>query len=190
MYPARARLTWAVVVGFAAIIAMDEHAARAGEISARLDYAAESTCPTAADFEAVVAKHLGYSPFRDDVPERVVVHVEVSGRGLLGHLEWRSDDGGWAGERRFPSRTSDCGELVRAMGFALAVQFQLLATTEAPDNPPPPPPPPPPPTVIALPPPPAVSPPPAPSGPAIAAGAGASAGVGLAPDVVALGRVF
>jgi len=181
------RVAGCVVIGLVAVAALGERAARAGDVAARLDYVAGSTCPAAADFEAAVAKHLGYSPFQDDASERVAVRIETSGRGLEGRLEWRNEDGGWAGERTFPSRTGDCAELVRAMGFALAVQFQLLATTDAARTPAAPPAPP---TVIA---PPAPPPPPASDaggGPALAAGAGAAAGIGLSPDVTAVGRVF
>jgi hypothetical protein len=182
------RLAWAVVIGAGAFAALDESAATAGNVAARLEYVAEATCPAAADFEAVVAGHLGYSPFREDASERVVVRIEPSGRGLDGRLEWRNEAGGWAGERTFPSRSGDCAELVRAMGFALAVQFQLLATEEAARSTAAPPPPPP--TVSAPPP----SKPPAiaslPRGPNLAAGGGASAGVGLSADVTVVGRVF
>jgi hypothetical protein len=185
------RLAYGVVIGFAAIAALGEHAARAGNVAARLDYVAAPTCPAASDFEAEVAKHLGYSPFQDDASEHVVIRIEPSGRGLEGRLEWRKENGGWAGERAFPSRTGDCAELVRAMGFALAVQFQLLATAESAGGTPAAPPGPPAPPIVAAPPP--SAPPPAsrsPGGPSMVAGAGASAGIGLAPDVTAVGRVF
>src|SRR5262249_52135375 len=111
----------------------------AAEISAALDYGAVPGCPDAAAFEAVVAGHLGYSPFRADALRRVIVRIEASDRSIEGPVEWRNDTGGWAGERRVPSRTGDGAELVRARGFALAVQFQLLAsvaTVGAPAAPP------------------------------------------------------
>jgi hypothetical protein len=95
------------------------------------------------------------------------------------------------GERTFPSRSRNCGELVQAMGFALAVQIQLMgvessgtsslatpAVTRAT------------PTVpsvdarrdiLA-----SVSP----SGPTIAVGVGASVGIGLAPSANAVARLF
>jgi len=188
----------AAVIAFATIAALDARAARAAEVAAALDYGAAPGCPDGEVFEAVVARHLGYSPFRADALRRVIVRVEPSDRSLEGRVEWRNDAGGWAGERRFPSRTGDCGELVRAMGFALAVQFQLLASegTAAPEvrpeatrGPPPPP------AVTVVAPPPAVTGQPgAPSGarsrPALTIGAGASAGVGLSPEITALGRVF
>lgn len=189
---------WAAVAGFAAITALDARAARGKDIAAHLDYEAAPGCPLAADFEAIVAGRLGYSPFRPDASERVVVRIDASGRSLAGRLEWRNDAGGWAGERTFPSRSGDCAELARAMGFALALQFQLLASTETPagahaarppaDQEAPPPAP----IVSAPAPAAAVSQiaPAGPSRPSFAAGAGVAAGFGLTPDLAGLGRVF
>jgi len=182
------------VVGLGALAAFTEHAARAADVAANLEYRAEPACPAAREFESVVARHLGYSPFRDDAAERVVVQIEASARGLEGRLEWRKAAGALEGERTFPSRTGDCAELVRAMGFALAVQFQLLATAAEPAGPAvPPPTPPAAPVVIASPgPPPASAAPGAStsSGPSLAAGAGASGGLGVSPEATVLGRVF
>jgi hypothetical protein len=81
------------------------------------------------------------------------------------------------------------------MGFALAVQFQLLASEATASTTPPevsPTPPPAPPTIIKPPAPPASGQRDAGSRsrPSIAIGAGASAGVGLSPEITALGRVF
>src|SRR5262245_57104865 len=104
------RLACGVVIGLAAIAALGERAARAGDVAARLGYVAEPTCPAASACEGEVARHLGYSPFQDDAAERVVVRIAPSGRGLEGRLEWRNEDGGRAGERAFPSRTGDCAE--------------------------------------------------------------------------------
>jgi len=186
-------------VVFAAITLVCPGAAWSGQIAAQLDYVAAPGCPVAADFEAIVAGRLGYSPFRASTPERVVVRIEASGRTLEGHVEWRNETGAWAGERTFPSRSGDCGELARAMGFALALQFQLLASADVSLAPAPPPAPAPaPPATAASPPPvPAVTREPAEtasaaagSGPVIAIGAGASAAVGLSPSVIVLGRVF
>ena len=159
-----------------------------GNVAASLDYLAASGCPAVDDFEAVVESHLGYSPFRVDALRHVIVRIERSDRLIEGRVEWRNDTGGWAGERAFPSRSGDCGELARAMGFALALQFQLLAADAPPAAPPPPP------TVSASPPS-ALGPPEAPAAaarlrPSIAVGAGASAGVGLSPEITALGRLF
>jgi hypothetical protein len=191
-------------VAFAAITLAGQGAAWSRQIAAQLDYVAAPGCPVAGDFEAVVAGRLGYSPFRASAPERVVVRIDASGRTLEGHVEWRNETGAWAGERTFPSRSGDCGELARAMGFALALQFQLLASADPSPPPAPPPAPAPPPPAAALPPP-AAAPPRPPtvarepaevardavgSGPAIAIGAGAAAAVGLSPSAIVLGRVF
>jgi hypothetical protein len=195
----------AAALGFAAITILTGPAAQSGQLAAQLDYVATAECPAAAAFEAVVARRLGYSPFRSNASERVVVRIEGSGRALVGQLEWRNAAEQWIGERTFPSRSGDCGELVRAMGFALALQLQLMAAT----SPPPDSRPAAPPRVAQTPPdahaPPTVVAPPAPT-PAdkptetstaeprsrlsIAAGGGASVAVGLAPTAVVVGRLF
>jgi len=72
------RLACGVLASVASIAALGEREARAGDVAARLDYVAEPTCPAVSDFEAVVAKHLGYSPFQDDASERVVVRMPLA----------------------------------------------------------------------------------------------------------------
>ena len=193
----RRRLAWATVFAFAAF---GEGAARAADVTAQLDYASIPDCPASADFEATVAEHLGYSPFRSDAPQSVIVRIETSGRGLEGLIEWWNESGGWAGERTFPSRSTNCVELVRAMGFAVALQFQLLAAAQTGSQRPAGSP-----TVDH--PPPDVAPaatlsvsPTAPdsrqqatrsrSAPVFSAGAGAAAAVGLSPSLGAVGRLF
>ena len=57
------------------------------------------------------------------------MRIESAGRALEGRLEWRDATGAAIGEQAFPSRSGDCAELTRAMGFALALQIQLMAAT-------------------------------------------------------------
>jgi hypothetical protein len=177
--------------------------ARCGEISAHLDYEAAAGCPQASEFEALVVRRLGRDPFRPDAAESVVVRIELSGSERLGRFEWKDASGRWIGDRVFSSRSKDCRELVRVMGFTLALQFQLMATGAAPephatDVPEPAPAKPServepatlvaptPPTVVA----PATAPASTPSGPSLAIGGGASVAIGLAPSAIALGRLF
>jgi hypothetical protein len=116
------------------VMALSPCRALAAEVATRLDYSATPGCPGAEDFAAAVTGRLGYRPFRKDASERVVVRIEPEGKGLEGRLEWRDAAGGWLGEQTLPSRTGNCPELVHAMGFALAVQFQLMATAAARSN--------------------------------------------------------
>jgi hypothetical protein len=147
-----------------------------------------------------VTGRLGYDAFSPDAPDRVVVRIEAAGRTLEGRLEWHDASGGVIGEQRFPSRTGDCDELTRAIGFALALQIQLMAATVGESRPPPAPA-----TVAPAPasaPPPPVTPTtamqietagsraPGAPGPFVVVGVGASAGFGLASEPVALGRLF
>jgi hypothetical protein len=108
--------------------------ARAVPLTVRLDYAASAGCPDAADFAAVVIARLGYDPFTERAQEQVLVRIEPRGAAIDGRIEWRDASGKWAGEQTFPSVSTDCPHLARALGFALAVQIQLLARTAvAPD---------------------------------------------------------
>jgi hypothetical protein len=202
------RLACAAALAFAASAAVNERAARGTEAETQLDYDAAPGCPPADAFEAVVAGRLGYSPFRANARERVIVRIEPAGRALEGLLEWRDATGGWIGEQTFPSRTGHCGELARAMGFALALRIQLMATSALSAAPPEAAAPPdastPAPT--ATPPSPAagvsIAPPTATSqgnltkssletpGPSILAGAGAAVGVGVSSSAVPFGRLF
>ena len=121
----------AVALGLTAMIAAREGLAGTAQMATRLDYGAAPGCPAAPEFEAVVAGRLGYDPFRKGAPERVIVRIEPAGKSLEGHLEWRDATGGWIGEQTFPSRTGNCAEIARAMGFALALQFQMMVVLGA-----------------------------------------------------------
>jgi hypothetical protein len=183
-----------------------EARARTAVVAAQLDYVAAPGCPGATRFKAVVIGRLGYDAFRADASDRVDVHIEAAGRALEGRLEWHDASGAVIGEQSFPSRTGDCDELTRAMGFALALQIQLMAATMGETRAPPAPAPVAPPTATAPAPPPPINPSPTTQvetaesrtsgpddsqhGPAVLIGAGASAGFGLASDPVALGRLF
>jgi hypothetical protein len=193
----RYRLFCAALLGLGAT-AMPSRA-QCGEITAQLDYQAATGCPLASELEALVVRRLGRDPFRSDATESVVVRIELSGSELVGRFEWKDASGRWLGDRVFSSRSKDCHELVRVMGFTLALQFQLMATdaapeahaTDVPEPAPAKPLEPAEPAIRAAPPPPtAVVPASAPSGPSFAIGGGASVGIGLAPSAIALGRVF
>jgi hypothetical protein len=179
--------------------------ARGTEVAIELGYDVPPGCPAAEDFKALVDARLGYDPFRIDAAEQVIIRIERAGSALEGRLEWRNAAGSSIGEHTFPSRTGDCGELVRAMGFALALQLQLMAVAASSAQPPdgsagvtPTPGPAPPVAASTAPPPPqpADRPPTIPasaseSSPAsFAVGAGAAVGVGLSPSAVAIGRLF
>jgi hypothetical protein len=165
-------------------------------LTVRLEYAAGPGCPDVSDFKAVVIARIGYDPFVETAPERVLVHIEPRERAMDGRIEWRDANGKWAGEQTFPPVSTDCARLARAMGFALAVQIQLLAkAAAAPDATAEAAPPAEPSPQVATPPPPiaatAVAAPPAIAPrPIFAIGAGPAVGVGLSSRPVALGRLF
>ena len=198
------RLLYLAVLVLTVLGASREARARTVVVATQLDYVAAPGCPSVTRFEAVVIGRLGYDPFRSDAPDRVTVRIDPAGKTLEGRLEWRDPSEAVIGEQTFPSRTGDCDELMRAMGFALALQVQLMAATVEETRAPPSPAA----TPATLAPAPSVAPPaPSPTqietveprtsgpddsahGPAVLIGAGASAGFGLASDPVALGRLF
>jgi hypothetical protein len=123
------------IVGAAAValwlLALSGGEARAAPLTVRLDYTAGPGCPDGSDFKAVVIARLGYDPFLESAPEHVLVRIAPRDHAIDGSIEWRDASGQWAGEQTFPSVSTDCPHLARAMGFALAVQIQLLAKANA-----------------------------------------------------------
>jgi hypothetical protein len=197
----------AVLLSSLAVFGAD---ARAAPLTVALEYTAGPGCPDVADFKGAVIARLGYDPFVDGAPDHVLVHIEPRDRAIDGRIEWRDSTGKWAGEQTFPSVSTDCPRMVRAMGFALAVQIQLLARAAAASganvaapvenaSPPVPPgggtpvqpiaapAPPTPPTVASAG---TVGPSPASEPPALAIGAGPAVGLGMSSGPVLLGRLF
>jgi hypothetical protein len=102
-----------------------------GAFAVALEYSAAPGCPDVNDFKAIVIGRLGYDAFRGDARDRVLVDITSRGGSFSGHIERRNAEGRWAGDRSFPSRSDDCGELGRAMAFALALQIQFSARASA-----------------------------------------------------------
>ncbi len=197
------RFLWAIVLTLAAVAAPREGQARTVVVATRLDYAAAPGCPTDDGFQTIVTARLGYDVFRADASDLVIVRILPAGRTLEGRLEWQDANDASVGEQTFPSRTGDCAELARAMGFALALQIQLRAATigespsaapaalpvevaKAPAA-----------STAPLPAAPVESLEPAPSeprppvpGPSVLAGGGALAGLGISSKPIAIGRLF
>ena len=109
------------------ILAQGEGQADVGAFAVALEYSAAPGCPDVNDFKAIVVSRLGYDVFRAVARDRVLVDIALRGGSFEGHIERRDAEGRWAGDRTFPSRSDDCGELGRAMAFALALQIQLSA---------------------------------------------------------------
>jgi hypothetical protein len=193
-----------------AALTLTQRDAGAAPLTVRLEYTVAAGCPDAADFKGVVISRLGHDPFVERAPYRVLVQIARGADAIDGRIEWRDASGQWVGEQAFPAVTTDCPHLVRSIGFALAVQIQLLARAPAPpeDNVAPPaeaasspataPPP-----AVANPPLPAEPPKeaiasrgdlgPAPAGaprPVLAMGAGPSVELGMSSSPVLLGRLF
>jgi hypothetical protein len=108
-----------------------EGPARAAAFTVTLQYAASAGCPDTADFKAIVIARLGYDPFSESASDHVLVRMASRDGSLDGRIEWRDASGKWAGDQSFPLVSTDCLQLTRAMGFALALQIQFLAKTGA-----------------------------------------------------------
>jgi len=216
VFPALFLLTFVAPAILVPILVLSMEApAWAAPYAVKLDYQAGPDCPGVDQFAAGVQSRLGYDPFSESASEKVLVLITSHGDVLNGRVEWRDRHGDWAGEQGFPGGGTDCRRLVHAMGFALAVQIQILAATrlelddgalplpsppartpapvEAPPSAvastvPPPPPPVAAPSVAA----PSVtaSPATAGSGPLFAVGAGGGAALGMSSVPTWSGRVF
>lgn len=128
--PMAARLARLFAHALAAMVVLAPSASlgASAPLAVALEYSVPPGCPDASEFKSIVVGRLGYGAFREDVPDRALVHVVAHGRTFDGRIEWRDAAGRWQGERTFPSRAGDCPQLIRAMAFALALQIQLLAT--------------------------------------------------------------
>jgi hypothetical protein len=184
-------------------------------LTVSIEYSAPPSCPDVVDFKTIVSNRLGYDGFLPEAPDHVLVEVSTANHILEGRIEWRTAEGKWAGERKFPSRSGDCHELVGAIGFALALQIQFSAatgtrpgseapvesteTTEKVETPAPPPAPPPPAPPAKPEEPKRVEPPALPEQPesddqpvglTYKLGAGGALGFGMASTATPLARIF
>ena len=146
-------------------------------------------CPSEVEFRGSIVEQIGYDPFREAAPQRVVAELRESEVGLSGSVVWTDNSGKQEGDRQFASPSRDCAELAKAVSFSIAVQIQLLnGATKASDRAPTPPP------VAAPPVPPrptvsVVRRPPAPER-YLSLGLGPIAELGAAPDTQAGARFF
>jgi hypothetical protein len=164
-------------------------------------------CKGEAEFRDSVIKQLGYDPFRTEAAHRVLAQVSKSESGIEGRLAWADANGNPEGERRLASLGQDCGGFLKNMAFAIAVQIQLMSSTESGSSnsaapaaspttqspPKPPPPKPPPPTLPPKPVPAVVRASPAGGSAAkwsLALGAGPIAELGVVPSLAEGFRLF
>src|SRR3954465_6713163 len=115
----RPRTFSAALTSVVLLMASAVHAGEEGPVC--LDYqtdAALSGCPSAADFRKQVAGQLGYDPFRESAPRRMLVRLFSTAARIAGRVEWRDASDQWEGERTFSSRNESCAEMARAMALA------------------------------------------------------------------------
>jgi hypothetical protein len=86
-------------------------------------------CPSMAEFRGILEQQLGYDPHRAGLPMKVEVRVSPTQTGIEGIIHWNFSSPSGETERRLASRFEDCDELMATLGFVVAVQIQLMATT-------------------------------------------------------------
>jgi hypothetical protein len=94
-------------------------------------------CTGETEFRDSVVKQLGYDPFRSEAAHRVVAEVSETESGIEGRLAWADSNGNPEGERRLSSLGQDCSGFLKSMAFAMAVQIQLMSSTESASSAPP-----------------------------------------------------
>ncbi len=88
-------------------------------------------CPSESEFRDSIIKQLGYDPVRTEAAHHVVAEVKDSEVGIEGRIAWTDAAGNNEGERHLVSTRRDCGEFIRGMTFAIAVQIQILNSSGA-----------------------------------------------------------
>jgi hypothetical protein len=159
-------------------------------VQVALEYRIDPTltdCPSESDLSAAIVKQLGYDAFAGSspTPHRVRAAISRTANGTEAQVDWLDSHGESEGERRLASDSTECGEVARALTFAIAVQIQLHAAAEAaPSSPAPQP------QSQPRPQPPRLTPPPAERGTKAMVGAGVLVAHGLIPATSLGLRVF
>lgn len=124
----RCRRAIATALGVATL-AVNEARCATDSMAVVLEYSAVTGCPEVGYFKGIVIERLGTEVFADTAPTHVIVLITSHGQNFEGNIEWLDARGNWTGDRTFPSHSSDCEDLVRAMAFTLALQIQLASVS-------------------------------------------------------------
>lgn len=103
------------------------------DLDYEIDHVVED-CPNAVEFRSFVTKELGYDPYRSGSDLGLRVRVRSTANGLEGNFDWTQNSVNHIGERRFFGRLTECHKMMASMGFAVAVQLQLMATEPMTDS--------------------------------------------------------
>ncbi|MGC4063281.1 MAG: hypothetical protein QM784_01235 [Polyangiaceae bacterium] len=79
----------------------------------------------------MLERQLGYDPHRQGSTSGVRVRVRPTDTGIEGTVDWSTSADEHVGERRFESRSDECQKLIATIGFVVAVQLQLMAEEAA-----------------------------------------------------------
>ncbi len=129
------RCTWCATVPSAWLLVASVHAEPLPKLLVDLTYEVDPAledCPNVDELRSIVARRLGYDPYRAGSALGAEVRVQAVEAGMEGAIDWSTGAEQRLGERRFASQTQDCRQMVTTMGFVLAVQIQLMATEPTP----------------------------------------------------------
>lgn len=119
--------------GWLALASVDAKAAPAPLppqlIDLKYDVAPSLGCPDAVEFRAMLAERLGRDPHREGAAMRVDVRArpveQGQGQGIEGTIRWSGSADPTTAERHFSPKGRDCAELMATVAFVLAVQIKL-----------------------------------------------------------------
>src|SRR5262245_48766612 len=75
-------------------------------------------CPDEGELRRAVAERLGYDPFFPTAGRTIVAQVTHGAAGYGGELKITDAAGVSLGERVLPTKTRDCGEIVKSLALA------------------------------------------------------------------------
>lgn len=127
-----------VATAAALTLANEARAETSPSITARLDYAADPTCPDEAALRSAVSERLGTDPFRDDARATVRARIARSDEGFSAEVAF-DDAAGRHGERRLASKGEDCRELATTVALTIAIMVdpRTFGSSTPPPSPPP-----------------------------------------------------
>ena len=89
-------------------------------------------CPDEAELRRAVAQRLGYDPFFPTASRTIVAKIEHKTAGYAAELAVLDAAGVSLGERKLPTASNDCTELVRSLALAISIVVDDLDMPAAP----------------------------------------------------------
>src|SRR5262249_10897903 len=97
--------------------------------SSQLTYvrgAGAESCPDEAELRKAVAARLGYDPFFPSAGRTIAAQIERTRGGFAGELKMLDASGVSRGERKLPTTSHDCAEVVKSLALAISIAIDDL----------------------------------------------------------------